>query len=307
MLEDRINTVNHYMKKKFGQRVVRISFDTGFDCPWGKCVFCRNSSFSPKTSVNMKSDTWLSDLKKNRDFLTKRYKTSFFSVYFQSGTSTFGPEEVLKDFYKKAVIDESIVSFILSTRPDHINKEKIEMILESVPERIDEIWIELGLQSISDSSLSWLKRGHDKQSYFNALETIKKYAGDRIKVAPHIILGIPGENYEDMERTVLESVDHTVVKGLKFHHLQVHKGTELEKMYEEQKFELFSSEDYIETVSKIISVIPEEIVLFRLFTTTPATYLVAPKWNMTTQDALQKLEERLIVNKIKQGSRREMT
>jgi len=304
MLEERINTVNNYMKKKFGKRVVRISFDTGLDCPWGKCIFCRSSSYSPEASVNMKKDSWLLDMNKSREFLRKRYKASLFAVYFQSGTSTFGPEDMLKDCYKRSVTDENIVAFILSTRPDYIDEKRIGMILDSVPERIDEIWIELGLQSVKDSSLKWLNRGHDAESYFRALDKIKEYAGSKIKVAPHIILGIPGETDDDMKKTVLESIDHTVVSGLKLHHLQVHRGTELEKMYSEKKFNLFNIDEYVKIVGEIISEIPEDTVMLRLFTTSPASYLIAPKWEMTTQKALQKLEEYLIVNKITQGSRR---
>jgi hypothetical protein len=243
-------------------------------------------------------------LDKNREFLRKRYNASLFAVYFQSGTSTFGPEEMLSDFYKKAVVDENIVAFILLTRPDYIDEKKIEMILSSVPERIDEIWIELGLQSVKDSSLKWLNRGHDAESYFKAVETIEKYAGNRIKVAPHIILGIPGETDEDMKETVLKSIESPVVRGLKLHHLQVHRGTELEKMYDEKKFKLFNIDEYIRIVGEIIGEIPEDIVMLRLFTTSPATYLIAPKWEKTTQEALQKLEEHLIVNKIIQGNRR---
>lgn len=306
MLDERINTLNKYMKKKFGQRVVRISFDTGINCPWGKCVFCRSSSFSPEASVNMQSESWKEDMDKSRDFLARRYKAKLFAIYFQSGTSTFGPEDVLRNYYQKSVTDENIVAFIASTRPDYIDERKIDMILESVPERIDEIWIELGLQSTNDNSLRWLNRGHDVEAYFKALEIIEKYAGTRIKVAPHIILGIPGETAEDMKSTVLQSIDSRIVRGIKLHHLQVHKGTELEQIYEKEKFKLFDAQDYIKTLSDIIAEIPQDIVLFRLFTTTPETYLVAPKWNMVTQEALQKLEERLIVNKIKQGCRRRL-
>lgn len=304
MLEDKILTMNKYMKKKFGERVVRISFDTGLDCPWGQCIFCRSSSYSPEASINMKRDSWFSDMNKSREFLKKKYKNSLFAVYFQSGTSTFGSEEMLQDFYQKSVTDENIVAFILSTRPDYIDEKKIEMILKSVPERIDEIWIELGLQSVKDSSLKWLNRGHDAQSYFKAVKTIEKCAGNRIKVAPHIILGIPGETDDDMKETVLKSIESPVVRGLKLHHLQVHRGTELEKMHNEKKFKLFNIDEYVGIVGEIIGNIPEDIVMFRLFTTSLASYLIAPKWKLATQKALQKLEEHLIVNKITQGSRR---
>lgn len=304
MLDERINTLNKYMKNKFGQRVVRISFDTGINCPWGKCIFCRSSSFSPEASVIMGRDSWKEDMKRSRDFLARRYKAKLFAVYFQSGTSTFGPEDLLRKYYKSAVTDDEIVAFIASTRPDFIDEKKVDMILESVPDRIDEIWIEMGLQSTKNESLEWLKRGHDTETYFKALDIIEKCAGTRIKVAPHIILGVPGETPGDMKSTVLNSIDHKIVHGIKLHHLQVHKGTELETKYENERFELFDIDSYIRILSDVIGEIPENIVLFRLFTTTPDTYLVAPKWNLGTQDALQKLEEHMIVNKIRQGCRR---
>lgn len=304
MLEDRILTFNRYMKERFRGRVARVSFDTGFQCPWGKCVFCRNDSFSPEVSVNMAKDNWLETLDKSMTFLKNRYQNKYFAAYFQSGTSTYGDKEKLREFYRTAGSIEGMAAFIISTRPDHLGPDEIKLILDSVPENIEEIWIELGMQSVHDNSLKWMNRGHSAQDYFKAIERIEKYAGSRIKVAPHIILGIPGEDTDDMVETVLKSIENPVVKGIKLHHLQIHRGTELEKMYREKPFHLLDAEEYIAIMSRIISELPEDIVAFRLFTTTPAEYLVAPVWNLRTQDALQKLEDYMIINKITQGNRR---
>ena len=300
-LDQRIFTFNRYMKEKFGGRVARISFDTGYSCPWGKCVFCRNDSFSPDVSVNMQRDNWRETLDKSMTFLKNRYNNKFFAAYFQSGTSTFGPVEEIKTFYQTASSIEGVVAFIVSTRPDHIDEEKIKMILESVPEHIDEIWIELGLQSAKEESLKWIDRGHSAGDYFKAVEIIEKFGKGRIKIAPHIILGIPGETVEDMIYTVIKSIENPVVKGLKLHHLQIHRGTMLEKMYESEQFPLLSADDYIKITGEIIAVVPDDKVFFRLFTTTPAKYLIAPVWNLGTQEAIQKLEEYLNINRINQG------
>lgn len=303
-IDERIYTFNRYMKEKFGGRVARVSFDTGYECPWGKCVFCRNDSFSPDVSVNMQRDNWLEILDKSMSFLKNRYKNKFFAAYFQSGTATFGPVEKLKYFYRAAASIEGVAALIISTRPDYIDEEKISMILDTVPTHIDEIWIELGLQSVKESSLKWLDRGHSSDEYFKAVELIEKTGQGRIKVAPHIILGIPGESVDDMVNTVLKSVESGIVKGIKLHHLQIHRGTVLEKMYESEPFPLLSIEEYIKITGEIISVIPEDKVFFRLFTTTPEEYLIAPVWNLRTQEALQKLEKYLIINRIHQGIRR---
>jgi uncharacterized protein len=303
-IDEMIFTFNRYMKEKFGGRVARVSFDTGFECPWGKCVFCRNDSFSPEVSVDMHKNNWRETLEKSMTFLKNRYKNKFFAAYFQSGTSTFGPEDELKKFYSTAASVKGVVTFILSTRPDYIDEEKINMILESVPAHIDEIWIELGLQSVKEESLKWIDRGHSADDYFQAVELISKIGKGRIKVAPHIILGIPGETIEDMINTVLKSIENPVVKGLKLHHLQIHRGTVLEKRYQEKPFNLLTSDEYIKIMGEIIAVIPQDKVLFRLFTTAPEEYLVAPVWNLGTQEALQKLENWLNINKITQGIRR---
>ncbi len=304
MLDERIFTFNKYMNKVFGKRVSRISFDTGITCPWNKCVFCRHDSFVPENSIVVFNEGWKKQYEKTKDFLEKRYSTNLFAAYFQNGTSTFGSLNLLFKIFREALSLEGIVALIISTRPDHLGKEKIEMIVEAASGKTEEVWIELGLQSIQDESLRWLKRGHDADSYFKALDRIKKYGNGVIKVAPHIILGIPGETVDDMVETVVESVNHPVVKGVKFHHLQIHKGTELESLYFKEKFKLLDEESYFSIIGRIISLIPEDIVISRLFTTSPGNYLVAPKWNKNLQYMLEKLDDWLIKNNIVQGKGR---
>ncbi len=302
MLDDKIFTFNSYMKQKFGARVARIALHTGFNCPWNRCVFCRRDSFSPDITADMSRQGWRETLAKSMDFLKKRYKNEFFAAYFQSGTATFGDEAALGGFFRQAGEIPGVVAEIFSTRPDYLTQKEIGMILRSVPESIDEIWIELGLQSTNDKSLKLMNRGHDAASYFRAVENVEKYGRSKIKIAPHIILGIPGETIDDMLKTVRESTQSEVVRGIKIHHLQIHRGTELEKIYAEAPFKLLSVDEYIEIISKIISLTPQEIVFFRLFTTTPAEYLVAPVWQLNTQEALAKLENYLEKNNIHQSS-----
>lgn len=301
MLEDKIFTFNKYMKQKFGKRVVRISLNTGFECPWNRCVFCRKESFSPNVSVDMSKENWREILNTSMTFLKKRYKNEFFAAYFQSGTSTFGDKKILKKYYREASEIDGTVALIISTRPDFLGEAEIDTILDSVSPNIKEIWVELGLQSTKSSSLIWANRGHSARDYFQAIENIEKFAGNRIKAAPHIILGIPGESDEEMIKSVLESVSSNIVKGLKLHHLQIHNGAPLEKIYARNPFPLLTMEKYIELMGKIIPVVPREKVFFRLFTTAPKEYLVAPIWRCGTKQALEELEKYLDANAIFQG------
>jgi len=304
-LDDYILTFNKYVREKFEKRVVRISFDMEKECPWNRCVFCNHSSFVPFNAVVIGRDGWHEQFLKVKKYMAGRYKTDKFFAYFQNNTSTFGPEDFLFDQYQKASHLEDVVGLVVSTRPDYIDEKVVKLILSAVPENMDEIWIELGLQSVHEKSIGWLKRGHTAEQYFKAIEIIEKYGENRIKVAPHLIFGIPGESFDDYLHTIEESTKSPVVQGVKFHHLQVHKNTELEELYQREPFEFFSRDEYIRIIGDIISRQPEDLVFIRLFTTSPGDYLVAPKWNSTTQEMLQLLEKYLKENNIKQGSRRE--
>lgn len=300
-MKSRVNTFNSYLKDKFGVRVVRISFDTGIACPWNSCVFCDHRSFIPFNSVIVGKEGWRENFLTVKDYMSRRYESDSFLAYFQSSTSTFGPIDLLKKQYYEASHLSGIAGLIISTRPDYINLDIIEAILSSVPEGMDEIWIELGLQSIHERSLLFLDRGHTVKDYFEAIEVIEKYGAGKIKVAPHLILGIPGETTYDFYETVKRSIEPAVVKGLKIHHLQVHKGTKLEELYNERKIPVLTEDEYIMIMAGAIKRVPKDKVLFRLFTTSPSEYLVAPKWGRKGQELLKKLEEYLKNNNIEQG------
>jgi len=301
-LDDKILTFNSYLKQTFGKRVVRVSFDTGFGCPWNKCVFCDHNTFVPDISSNMSELNFEEKANSSQNRLEKRYKTNYFFAYFQNGTSTFGPNKKLLEFYKKALSFRGMKGLIVSTRPDYISKDKIDIILEA-SKNIDEIWIELGLQTSNDNSLKFLNRGHSKQDYLNALDTIEKYGENKIKVAPHLIVGIPNESFEDNLKTLKIAFSSKIVKGVKIHHLQIYKNTKLAQMFQQNPFELFSQESYLKFISDFLEYIPKNIVILRLFASSPEKYLLAPKWNLQTAEFLKKLDKFMEQNHKKQGTR----
>ncbi len=301
-LDEKILTFNSYLKQTFGKRVVRVSFDTGFGCPWNKCIFCDHNTFVPEISSDMSKENFAQKAQTSQNRLEKRYKTDYFFAYFQNGTSTFGPNQKLLEFYKKALSFRGMKGLIVSTRPDYISKEKIDIILEA-SKNIDEIWIELGLQTSNDNSLKFLNRGHTKQDYLDALETIEKFGEGKIKVAPHLIVGIPNETFEDNLETLKVAFASKIVKGVKIHHLQVYKNTQLAKMFEKEPFELFSQESYMQFISDFLEYIPKDIVILRLFASSPGEYLLYPKWNLQTAEFLKRLDNFMEKHNKKQGTR----
>ncbi len=302
MLEDFINTANRYAKKRFGRRVVRLSFDIGTPCPWGKCTFCDHTAFLPPGTIVPLTEGWKTQFERSTAFLKKRYKTDAFIAYFQSGTSTAGTPESLSALYRAACSLPGVVGLILSTRPDYISKEIIEAILRSTPNHFD-IWIELGLQSTNDGTLLQIQRGHTVQKYFEAIEIIEKNGQKRISVLPHLILGLPGETPETMKKSVKESTAPAVVEGVKLHHLQIYRNTELYHTYQNKPFPLFEEDEYITLLSEIIKETDDKITFMRLFSTAKSDVLIAPRWPSEKQQLLRKLEIYLSEHNIRQRRR----
>ncbi len=300
-LEERIYTFNRYSKETFGKRAVRISMSIGKPCPWGGCIYCNDTSFVPDTVFVPGEEGWHGKFENVKKRMERRYGSNIWLAYFQSGTSTCESPEYIKSKFKLPLLSENVKGLIISTRPDYIDEARINAILESLNENTKEVWIELGLQSTNDKSLKFINRGHTAETYFKALDEIYKTAGERIKVAPHLILGIPDENFETMKESVTQSLSHKIVKGVKFHHLQVHRGTKLEKIYSETPFKLFTAEEYIETVAELLRYVPSNVVMHRLFTTSPGEYIIGPKWGISTAEMMEKFNKIIEDKNIMQG------
>ncbi len=300
-LEQYLKTFNSYLVERFGRRVARLTIDTGIPCPWMKCSFCRHDTFVPFGTVNMSVAGWEKIAAEAMTRLEKRYDTNLFFAYFQNGTSTYGDRELLSAMYAAATRIPGVVGLIISTRPDHITTEIVETILQSIPDGMNEVWIELGLQSVFDTSLTLLNRGHNAADYFKALDIIYNNGKGKIRVAPHLILGIPGETEEEMAASARKAVAHVVVGAVKLHHLQVYHNTPLADLYAKHPFPLLSADQYIAAVARILTGMPAHIVFFRLFATSPHRYLIGPNWNLSTQEILEKLEEYCKKHTIKQA------
>ena len=78
--------------------------------------------------------------------------------------------------------------------------------------------------------------GYGWADFVGSLEGLRRRG---IRVCPHIILGLPGEDYRMMMETAqaLASLD---IQGIKIHLLHVMRDTRLEAMYRQGQFELLT-------------------------------------------------------------------
>jgi len=300
-LDRYVNTFNHYLQERFGERVARISFETGIPCPWGRCIFCDNSTFVPKNAIVPGRRGWQQRLNDQKKRMIGRYGAHKYLAYFQSGTSTSGDPHKLSRMYQLASRQEDVVGLIVSTRPDYLTEDIVQRIVAVAPTPEFDLWIEIGLQSAHERSLEFLRRGHDVAAYDAAVEMIHRVGAGRVKVAAHLIAGIPGETTADAIETVRHATRHPVVRGVKIHHLQVYRRTPLGDRYETEPFALPEEDEYIVLLGELIKVLPAEVVAMRFFTEGPSSRILAPQWYSSTQELLKKLEEHCKNNTITQG------
>ena len=289
----RFNRFVDYQRKRYGERVQKVTVDAGFTCPnrdgtiaRGGCIYCNNESFNP--GYNSAAKSIRQQIEEGISFLKRRYRqVRKFIVYFQPYSNTYAPLETLKKYYEEALSHPEVIGLTIGTRPDCVDEAKIAY-LESLAKTYD-ITIEYGLESISDETLKKINRGHDVQSYLDALELTR----DRgIKICTHMIFGFPWESKE----LWLQTADWLSDKSfdfLKIHQLHVVVDTALERMYKKNPFPLMGPEAYIDLIIQFLERLNPRIIIQRLFGEAPPRTLVAPHWGVRNTQLMQMLEKEM--------------
>lgn len=294
--ERRFNAYSNYFHKLFGGRVQKVSVDAGFTCPnrdgtlgTGGCSFCNNKAFTPSYCTPGIGIT--EQIEKGIQFHAKRYRKAIaYLAYFQAYTNTYAPIDELKRKYEEALRFPGITGLIIGTRPDCISDELLDYLVRLSDKYY--IAVEYGLESCYDHTLARVNRGHDFASSVSAL---KKTAAKGIHTGAHFILGLPGESREDMmnEAGIISELPLTTVK---FHQLQIIKGTRMEKEYmiRPQDFDLFTWEEYKEFIIKFLERLNPEIIVERFIGQANPRFLSDHAWGgLKAEEATRQIENRL--------------
>ncbi|MEN3014340.1 MAG: TIGR01212 family radical SAM protein [Endomicrobiia bacterium] len=283
---------NNYLQEIFKERVHRISINAAFGCPNldgtisnKGCIFCNNSGFAENVDNNLSVEQ---QIKNTLEFFSsyKRFRNiRKFIAYFQAYSNTYATLEKLKQTYDIIKKFPQIVGLFISTRPDCIDEEKLKLINSYTDSYL--VWIEYGMQTSNNDILKWLNRGHSFEDFVLAVELTKKFS--RIKVAAHIILGLPGQ---DVVKEA-HAVKNLKLNGVKLHLLHVLKGTYLEKLYSENKISLLNKDQYVKYVCDFLENIPSDVVILRLISTAKKNYLVAPLWMNDRFSIIEEVKDEL--------------
>lgn len=263
------NRYSAYLKEHFGKKVYRISVDGPFSCPnrdenrRGGCRYCDERGIAAGY-LDKAQEGLEGQIAYSRRFLSERYGAEAFLLYFQSYSSTFAPVETLKTIYDSALSLGEFIGLTVSTRPDCLDEEKADL-LASYQERGLEVWVELGLQSAHNASLDYINRGHTKEDFDRAYRLLVSRG---INVAIHLIFGLPGEGWAEIEETI-RYVASLSPGGVKFHNLHIPTGSALYSEYAAGELSFPSSERHRGYVIRALELLPPETVIMRLTTDTP--------------------------------------
>lgn len=289
----RYNSFGAYIRNRFGAHVHKVNVDAGFTCPnrdgtagHGGCIYCNNDSFKPGSCRPALSVT--EQIDNGIKYLSRRYKTGKFLVYFQPYTNTYAPVDKLEGLYSEALSDPSVIGLAIGTRPDCIDPEKLDM-LERLAKR-HFILIEYGLQSIHDRTLAFINRGHDFAAFLNAVDSTR--ARQNLHVGVHTIMGFPTETRSEM-LAMADALNDTGIEFMKVHQLQVIKGTKMAELYERERFHVFGYREYVDFMAEFIGRLSPSIVLQRLFAAAPDDILIAPRWDRGRDELLRDIDRRL--------------
>ena len=294
---ERYKHLNKYLKDKFGERTLKICLDGGFTCPnrdgrvgYGGCAFCSERG----SGEHIIADN-ISNQVKNYFTSYKAERANKFIAYFQNFTNTYDSIENLKMKYGAALIDDRIVALAIATRPDCISEDVCKL-LKSYSEKYY-VWVELGLQTSNENTGKIINRCYTDEQFSAAVSLLNKY---NIDVVTQIMVGLPGENFDDIKNTVNFINNHSI-QGLKIHSTYVVKNTRLADMYFNGKYTPISLEYYLDCASYILTHISPDIIIHRVSGDAPKDLLIAPDWNLHKKWIINGLDKLLRDKDLYQG------
>ena len=294
---ERYKHLNKYLKDKFGERTLKICLDGGFTCPnrdgrvgYGGCAFCSERG----SGEHIIADN-ISNQVKNYFTSYKAERANKFIAYFQNFTNTYDSIENLKMKYGAALIDDRIVALAIATRPDCISEDVCKL-LKSYSEKYY-VWVELGLQTSNENTGKIINRCYTDEQFSASVSLLNKY---NIDVVTHIMVGLPGENFDDIKNTVNFINNHSI-QGLKIHSTYVVKNTRLADMYFNGKYTPISLEYYLDCACYILTHISPDIIIHRVSGDAPKDLLIAPDWNLHKKWIINGLDKLLRDKDLYQG------
>lgn len=298
----RYYTYEYYLRRAFGQKVAKIPLDAGFTCPnidgrcgRGGCIYCSgrgSGDFAESPLLPIEEQYRLT-----REKLSAKWDTGKCIPYFQAHTNTYAPLSVLAPLFERALALDGAVGLNIATRADCLPEDVCAHLAALAEKTV--LTVELGLQSSNDETARAIHRGHDFAAFREGFFRLRA-ASPKIGICVHIILGLPGEDREEMMQTVAD-VATLHPDQVKLHLLHVLRGTEMERLYRTGAYTPLEKEEYVALVADAIERLPSDTVVARLTGDGMAEALVAPEWSRKKVSVINDVDKLLYERNSYQG------
>ncbi len=216
-------------------------------CPF-QCVFCNQEKISGHQNIPDENEIRQTIIEHLKSFKRKKRTVE---IGFFGGSFTGIPIEEQKHYLGivQPFIDSGEVNGIrLSTRPDYINKEILDVLKKH---RVTTI--ELGAQSMDDEVLEKSYRGHTSKQTEQASEMI---LDNGFELGLQMMIGLPGDTREKAVFTAKRIIE-LGASNTRIYPALVIKGTAMHKWYDEGKYIPLSLEEAINRTKQILPLFEE--------------------------------------------------
>ncbi len=287
----RYYALNDFYRKKFKQKVLKISLDGNFSCPnldgvvgFGGCIYCLNSR---QNHIVNKKKKLIDQFNEVKEIMNRKWPKGVYIGYFQANCNTYAPLDELKEKYNLILKQKNVIGLNIATRCDAITDEVLDY-LEKLNKKTF-LTIELGLQTIHPATSILINRCHSLKQFE---EMVLKLNKKQINIVVHIINGLPYETEEMMLKTI-DYLNSLPINGIKIHMLHVLKNTRLAEIYQKEHFKILEKNEYINIVCNQIERLRADIVVHRLTGDPFIEDLIEPKWLIKKFELLNLIDETL--------------
>jgi elongator complex protein 3 len=267
-------------------------------CP-GQCVFCPTyqsipQSYTPESPAVLRAIRCGYDARKQVKLRLKAlsemgHPTDKIELIVMGGTFLAYPKDYQYRFIKDCLdglngqdstdlaeakkLNETAqhrcTGMCIETRPDWCGQEEIARMLQFGATRV-----ELGVQILDDQIYRLTRRGHGVEDVIRATALLRE---NGFKVHYHWMPGLPGSTPEhdlEMSRRLFDD-EHFRPDGLKLYPTMVVEGTELEKWYQEGRYQPYEVGTMVNLMVEIKSIVPKYVRISRVLRDIPAKFITA--------------------------------
>ncbi len=216
-------------------------------CPF-QCLYCNQKKISgnlkPREDSEIHSiiDSYLKTISRNES----KVELGFFGGNF-TGINCDEQKhylELVQLYLEKGLID----SIRLSTRPDYIDQERLDLLKKHGVKSI-----ELGAQSMDEEVLKRSGRGHMPEDVIKASKLIKQNGFD---LGLQMMIGLPGDSKQKAIDTATQIIN-LGADDTRIYPTLVIKDTTLEQLYCQDKYEPLSLKESVSWTAELIMLFEE--------------------------------------------------